>query len=621
MCGLTGFWDFKAELSRNDSLAIARQMSLEIEHRGPDSQGLWVDESVGIALAHQRLAIVDLSPAGHQPMVSRSGRFVMVYNGEIFNADEMRGNLGPWKGSSDTEVILEACEAWGVEETCKKLIGMFAFALWDRKECQLSLVRDRLGIKPLYWGMQNQVLFFGSQIKSFTKHPAFSPEIDRQALAGYFRTNYIPAPGTIYQNIYKLRPGHILMIDSNQQLREFAFWELRTIQPQIIDDPVNQLEVLLKDAVKRRMVADVPLGAFLSGGIDSSTIVALMQAQSSRPIKTFSIGSQDLAYDESERAAQIAKHLGTDHVSWRVSAKEAQEVIPKIPEFYDEPFGDSSQIPTYLVSQLARQQVTVSLSGDGGDELFGGYNRYLVGHYYWPRFKKIPLSLRRLGAWGIQKISPALWERLVWNRRFGEKLHKVSHWLSAVDELDFHLRSVAHWENPNSLVVDGIEAQEDLDFDPENFVKSMQQADLLSYLPGDILTKVDRASMAVSLEARVPFLDHRVVEFAMSLSPESKFQNNQTKWVLRQVLERYVPGELTNQEKMGFGIPIEQWLRGPLRDWAENLFSERALLNGGMLKAGPIRKKWQEHLVGRFNHQHALWGVLMFQAWRERWAA
>ncbi len=594
MCGLTGFLDFRATLSGAESHRIGLEMASEISHRGPDSEGVWYDESAGIVFAHRRLAIVDLSSAGHQPMISWSSRFVIIYNGEIFNAAELRGRLGVMKGTSDTEIILEACEAWGVEATCKCLIGMFAFALWDRKSHELYLVRDRLGIKPLYWGFHHGILFFGSELKSFAKHPRWKPEIDHEAQDSYFQTNYIPAPRSIYKGIQKLRPGYILKINAKQQIEEICFWDLKKLNRAIIENPVEQLHILLKDAVKRRMMADVPLGAFLSGGIDSSTIVALMQSQSNKPIKTFSIGSYEHAYDESEQASKIAEHLGTEHTAWRVSDSDAHKLIPKLAEYYDEPFADSSQIPTYLVSQLARQQVIVSLSGDGGDELFGGYNRYWIGHQYWPIAKKIPIGIRKLGAFGLRQFPVS---------RLGERLYKLGHWLSAHDEKEFYRRSSGS---------SGDEMSSD------NFVYSMQQADLLGYLPDDILAKVDRASMAVSLEARVPYLDHRVVEFAMSLPLNTKIRNGQTKWVLRQVLEKYVPQALTGQKKQGFEVPIDVWLRGRLRDWAENLLTEQKLTDSG-LDPKAIRIQWQEHLQRRANRQHSIWGVLMFQTWRERW--
>jgi asparagine synthase (glutamine-hydrolysing) len=595
MCGLTGFWDFKAELSKSESLQIAREMSLEIEHRGPDSHGVWCDESAGLVFAHQRLAIVDLSPMGHQPMISKSGRLVIIYNGEIFNTAELRDDLKlQTRGQSDTEVILEACELLGIEAACKRFVGMFAFALWDRECQELTLVRDRLGIKPLYWGLNNGILFFGSQLRSFYKHPAWKSELDLEARASYFRTNYIPAPMTIYKNIQKLLPGTILTIDKAKNFLETRFWDLKKIGHVDIENPVEQLHELLKDVVRRRMIADVPLGAFLSGGIDSSIIATLMQIQSTQPIKTFSIGSYEPEYDESKQAEQIAKHLGTDHTTWKISDKEAQSIIPYIAEFYDEPFGDASQIPTYLVSKMARQFVTVTLSGDGGDELFAGYNRYWVAHRYWPIAKKIPVGLRNVGAFGLKQFPVG---------RLGEQLYKFGYWLSARDESEFYERS---------------SGQSGVLIDAHNFVYSMQQADLLGYLPDDILAKVDRASMAVGLEARVPFLDHGLVEFAMSLSLSDKLRDRQTKWILRRVLEKYLPLELTNSKKMGFGVPIDTWLRGSLRDWAENLLAEKTLIKN-RLDAKVIRRRWHEHLGRKANWQYPIWSVLMYQVWHERW--
>lgn len=625
MCGLTGFWNFRVDQSKEDALNLLRLMSKQIEHRGPDSNGFWFDESAGVGLAHQRLAIVDLTPAGHQPMVSRSGRSILVYNGEVFNADEIRADLVSsgvsFKGHSDTEVILEGCEHWGVEATCKKLIGMFAFAYWDRDQRELSLVRDRLGIKPMYWGIQNEVLFFGSQLKSFLKHPACQPSIDQDAVVSYFRYNYIPAPQTIYQQFHKLEPGHILKINQNQEFHEIVFWDLIKVETREIINPLEELEFLLKDAVKRRMIADVPLGAFLSGGIDSSTIVALMQSQSSRPVKTFSIGFNEKAYDETSQAESIARHLGTEHTSWRITDQEARDVIPLLPTFYDEPFADVSQIPTYLVSKLARQQVTVALSGDGGDELFGGYNRYRIAKN-WPQVKNVPYVLRKLGAGCIQSFSPAFLDKLsallpgrFREKRLGEKLHRLSTWLSAKDEFDFYLRTVSQWLYPEQAVILGHEKLKKFDFTQGDFIKCLQQADLLNYLPDDILVKLDRATMAVALEGRVPFLDHRVVEFAMNLTDAYKFRDGKTKWLLRQLLKKYVPEQLNTQEKAGFGVPIDSWLRGPLKDWAAELLSESSLNNTGFLSIAPIRAIWSQHLSGSANHQHALWSVLMLQTW------
>jgi asparagine synthase (glutamine-hydrolysing) len=643
MCGLTGFWDFKQYTSKEKLLAYAEAMASRIKERGPDSAGTWCDETIGIAMGHRRLAIVDLSEAGHQPMISASGRLVIAYNGEIYNTAELRQELIAqgyrFRGHSDTEVILEACEAWGVKSTCQRLIGMFTFALWDKQERKLFLVRDRLGIKPLYWGFNHGVLFFGSQIKSFIDHPKWNPQLDKSALTAYFRYNYIPAPLSIFEEIYKVLPGTILSIDEKEQREEIRFWDFQTVAKEGMhsrdkrstSDLVSELDTLLRDAVKRRMLAEVPLGAFLSGGIDSSTVVALMQAQNDKPIQTFSIGFHENGYDEAQYAAAVAKHLGTEHHEWYLSAADACEIIPNIPDWCDEPFADVSQIPTFLVSRLARQFVTVSLSGDGGDELFAGYNRYFVGQAYWQRLRLLPSWLRWVGSYGIKRLSPKRWDHLaqviprqIRPRLVGDKAHKFAEILKTSNPNTFYRSLVSHWDNPSDLVLEGAEP----DIAPwdnfENmaegsFLDTMQRMDTLTYLPDDILAKVDRASMAVSLEARVPLLDHRVVEFAWGLPPDVKIREGKGKWLLRQVLNQYIPQKLIERPKMGFGVPIDHWLRGPLREWAEELLSESRLQADGILNPQPIRQRWQEHLSGKRNWQYSLWGVLMFQTWKERW--
>jgi asparagine synthase (glutamine-hydrolysing) len=645
MCGLTGFWDFNTRLSKAERLALIHKMSTEIAHRGPDSFGAWCSETLGLALGHQRLAIVDLSEAGYQPMVSHSGRLVIVYNGEVYNTAELRETLilqgCQFKGHSDTEVIVEACEKWGVETTCQRLIGMFAFALWDEEKKRLFLVRDRLGIKPLYWGFNQGVLFFGSQLKSFSVHPAWKPEINKEALVSYFRFNYIPTPLSIFKGIFKLLPGTVLSIDLSKNIKETQFWDLqkvvlegqRNINKTEDAQLVEELEVLLKDAVKRRMIADVPLGAFLSGGVDSSTVAALMQTQSTDRIQTFSIGFHETEYDESKYAARVAKHLGTLHREFYVNAHEAQAVIPDIPNWCDEPFADVSQIPTFLVSKLARQFVTVSLSGDGGDELFAGYHRYFIGQNIWVKLKKLPFWLRRLGAYGIRQLSPSHWEYVskVVPKRFqvklmGDKIYKFADVLTAIQPLSFYKMLVSHWDEPAALVLGGEEKliypwiglEHPFD-DNKQLVEIMQMMDLRTYLLDDILTKVDRASMAVGLEARVPLLDHRVVEFSWRLPLHAKIRANEGKWLLKRVLDRYVPRSLIERPKMGFGVPIAEWLRGPLREWGENLLSASRLQQEGVLNTAMIRNRWDEHLAGRHNWQYSLWGILMFQAWQERW--
>jgi len=644
MCGLTGFlWEgFLPEPE-----AVVRSMVDMLVHRGPDSGGVWIDQEAGIALAHRRLSILDLSPAGHQPMASVSGRYVMAYNGEVYNHLELRLDLEKthaapaWRGHSDTETLLAGFEAWGIAETIKRATGMFAFALWDRQGATLTLGRDRLGEKPLYYGWQGNTFLFASELKAIKAHSAFSRQIDRGSIALLMRHNAIPAPYSIYHGIRKLLPGSLLTI--GQQRREsdpVRYWDAREIVADGLarpfsgtpDEAVETLETLLAASVRRQMVADVPLGAFLSGGADSSTVVALMQSQSSRPVRTFSIGFHEAEYDEAQYAAAVAKHLGTDHTELYVTPQQALDVIPRLPQLYCEPFSDSSQIPTFLVSQLARQHVAVSLSGDAGDELFGGYNRYVFGHRLWGGLSHIPVWLRVCLAKGITTLSPAAWNRLLspigWVRRRkawnpGDKLHKGAAVMGARSSAELYGLLVSHWDAPTSLVLGAQEPQTvltspELQPNTDHFVHQMMAMDLLTYLPDDILVKVDRAAMGASLETRVPFLDHRIVEFAWTLPLKYKLRDGVGKWPLRQVLYKHVPKALIERPKTGFGVPIDNWLRGPLRDWAESLLSEERLRREGFFNPAPIREKWNEHLSGRHNWQHLLWDVLMFQAWLER---
>ncbi len=636
MCGIAGFLDRRATADPGTVTALATAMGDSLTHRGPDSGGLWVDAPAGVALAHRRLSILDLSPAGHQPMVSADGRFVISYNGEVYNASELKDELGPpsrsWRGHSDTEIILEAFAAWGVEATARRLIGMFAIALWDRRERRLWLLRDRLGIKPLYWGRFGQLLLFGSELKALKAHPGWSPEIDRQALAAYMRTAYVPAPRSIYLGVHKLEPGTILSIGPDGGEQVARFWDLARVieaggggRARAFDaGMVDEAEALLKDAVARRMVADVPLGAFLSGGVDSSAVAALMQGQSARPVKTYSIGFAEAGYDEAPYARAVAAYLGTDHTEFYVTAQDALDTIPKLPAVYDEPFADSSQIPTLLICKMARRQVTVALSGDGGDEVFGGYNRYVLAHRLWRRLGLVPYPLRTAAAALLRGAPPAAWDRLlrpVLGRglgQAGDKLHKLAGVL-ALDDIDaLYRRLISQWTEPEGLVLGhGGEAAADWGRLPQGLgdVERMQGLDMLTYLPDDILTKVDRASMAVALEVRVPILDHRVVEYAWSLPLAAKLRGATGKWLLRQVLDRHVPRRLVERPKMGFGVPIDSWLRGPLRDWAESLLDRRAMAAEGFLDATQVEEKWRQHLAGSRNWQHPLWVVLMFQAW------
>lgn len=636
MCGITGILDPRSQVPL-DATCVA--MTANLHHRGPDDSGLWSDGDAGVALGHARLSIVDLSPAGHQPMVSDDGRWVIVYNGEVYNAEELRDKLAPngisFRGHSDTEAILEAVAAWGVEATAKQLIGMFAFAVWDRLERTLYLVRDRLGIKPLYWGQFGELLLFGSELKALRAHPGWRPEVDRDALAGFMRHGYVPAPLSIYERVGKLKPGHILSIRQGGAPRIRAYWDLRPIAATGVActaesgdmEAEDELDSLLRDAVGRRMVADVPLGALLSGGVDSSLVVALMQAQSERPVKTYSIGFREQAYDEACYAKQVAKHLGTDHTELYVEPGHALDVLPQLTTWYDEPFADASQIPTYLVSELTRRHVTVALSGDGGDELFAGYNRYFWARELWDKAGRLPLSLRHVAAGAIEFVPPAVWDHVaaVLPRRRrpshpGDKFHKLAAVLKERSPDAMYRWLISLWQQPDDLVIGGREPltpnwDDGLTNDLPDFTDRMQYLDTVTYLPDDILTKVDRVSMAVGLEARVPLLDHRVVEFAWNQPRHRKIRDGRGKWLLRQVLYRYVPRELIERPKMGFGVPIDSWLRGPLRDWAEDLLDERVMRQQGYLNPEPVRTRWKEHLSGRRNWQYALWNVLVFQQW------
>jgi asparagine synthase (glutamine-hydrolysing) len=648
MCGLTGYFGRGAFGASAEVNAILGRMAQAIESRGPDAQGLWLDGDAGVALAHRRLAIVDLTRAGAQPMVSASGRFVLAFNGEVYNHLALRGEMDrvgalplamtneKWRGHSDTETLLAGFERWGVVPTLERAVGMFAFALWDRERRMLTLGRDRLGEKPLYYGWQGRgaqsVFVFGSDLAALRQHPAFEANINRDALALYMRHNCIGGEHSIYQGIHKLLPGHCLEVSQAQPEPVLTQWwsaaqvaERGVAQPFAgsVEEAVDTLERLLKDAVGQQMMADVPLGAFLSGGIDSSTVVALMQGQSSRPVKTFSIGFHEAGYNEAAHAKALAQHLGTDHTELYVTAKQAMDVIPKLPTLYAEPFADSSQIPTYLVSQLARQHVTVSLSGDAGDELFCGYNRYQMTAKLWGKLQRVPMPLRRATAAAITSLSPGRWDtlgRLLSVARLGDKMHKGSALLDKQSVAELYRGMVSHWPEPDALVLGSRESTTVLTGSQPKLngldeVERMMALDMLSYLPDDILVKVDRAAMGVSLETRVPMLDHRVVEFAWSLPMEYKLRGGVTKWPLREVLFRHVPRSLIERPKMGFGVPIDQWLRGPLREWAENLLGESRLRQEGFFNPEPIRQKWAEHLSGVRNWQHHIWDVLMFQAW------
>lgn len=646
MCGITGFF---GDFQDTDTLTTrARTMAATLHHRGPDDAGAWVEPEFGLALAHARLSILDLSPEGHQPMQSACGRFVIAFNGEIYNFQELRRELesrghNKWRGHSDTEIMLAAIAAWGIEAALQRFTGMFAFALWDKETRRLTLARDRLGEKPLYYGRSGGVFLFGSELKSLRAHPAFKAGVDRDSLAAMLRFVYVPAPHSIYQGIHKLPPGTYLSVDpvKPEAGEPMAYWSARQAAEQgqrdlftgTEQEAVDELHSILSDAVARQMVADVPLGAFLSGGIDSSTIVALMQAQSTRPVKTFTIGFWEKSFNEAEHAKAVAAHLGTEHTELYITPEEALGVIPQIPTLYDEPFGDSSQIPTYLVSKLAREHVTVSLSGDAGDELFGGYNRYFWAPNIWNKFGWVPAALRGAVAGTMTAVKPSAWDRVfralnpVMPARLryknpGDKMHKLARTLGARHPEAIYWELVSLWKDTARVVPGSREHQTILSnadgwADLADFQHRMMYLDTCTYLPDDILVKVDRAAMGVSLETRVPLLDHRVVEFAWRLPLSMKIRDDQGKWLLRQVLYRHVPKELIERPKMGFGVPIAEWLRGPLRDWAEALIEPTRLRNEGYFDPAPIHELWQEHLQGRHNRSYYLWNVLVFQTWLE----
>jgi asparagine synthase (glutamine-hydrolysing) len=647
MCGITGFLT-SSEAELELKIAVGR-MTDQLAHRGPDDSGIWVDPAGGIALGHRRLSIVDLSRDGHQPMHSESGRYVVVFNGEVYNFADLRYELKTighrFRGLSDTEVMLAAIEQWGVEDALPRFNGMFAFAMWDRGKRQLHLVRDRLGEKPLYYGWMGKSFLFGSELKALVTHPDFNGEVDRNALALYLRYSCIPAPYSIYRGVYKLPPAGRLTLtlsDQGSTPRVISYWSAEEANRRGIQNPfagsseeaTAQLDDLLRDAVKMRMVADVPLGAFLSGGVDSSTIVALMQAQSARPVRTFCIGFHDDAYNEARHAAAVARHLGTDHTELYVSPEDIAPVIPRLPAIYDEPFSDSSQIPTFLVSALARQHVTVSLSGDGGDELFGGYKRYLAWGKVWNRLKWLPRPVRQAASWSLNRLSPQQWNHLaaclgrgasVNGLNFvGDKVHRLGRILSAEDSFCRYQAIQSVWESPEMALQGAAEPVTLLrdrcrGTDFSDFRRHMMFLDAVTYLPDDILAKVDRASMAVSLEARVPFLDHRVVEFAARMPLSMNIRAGVGKWILRGVLYKYVPKDLIERPKRGFALPIGDWLRGPLRDWGEELLNEYRLRSEAYFHPGIVRKLWEDHLSGQRDLSPHIWGLLMFQAWQDQW--
>lgn len=645
MCGVAGV--FARERWSSEQLhGIGLRMSDAIAHRGPDDNGVWVDAPAGIALAFRRLAIVDLSAQGNQPMRSATGRYVIIFNGEVYNHKALRRDLESsggcsFRGHSDTEVILAAFEQWGIESAVRRFIGMFAIAVWDTRRRELSLIRDRLGIKPLFIYQQDGLVSFGSELKALLAGPEFDRTLDTSALQSYLRYLYVPAPQSIFRHVIKLLPGHILTIaDPTVPLPASSpFWSAGVASREGQDaqfaggddEAIAELETLLTDAVRLRMQADVPLGALLSGGIDSSTVVALMQASADRPVKTFTIGFDQHEFNESAHAKAVAMHLGTDHTELHLTGGDALTVIPRLAEMFDEPLADPSQIPTFLVCQLARREVTVALTGDGGDELFGGYNRYIQGERLISGFERWPSVLRKFSASGLTSVSPGTWNRMGATLRpvfptagrtrlLGEKMHKLGGLLRADSTQGMYRSLLSAWQDPEDLVVGGVAASPDGTLDGNNqlaLMERMMLADQTSYLPDDLLAKVDRASMAVSLEARVPILDHRVVEFSWRLPRKFKVRDGRGKWILREILYKHVPRVLVDRDKMGFSVPLEQWLTGPLRNWAGDL-----LLSGdtdGLLRSTVVRKEWDRFLAGDSSNAAGIWAVVMFRAWQDRW--
>ena len=648
MCGFAGILAARSSAARDLTHDVAR-MIRPLTHRGPDDEGVWVDEAAGIALGFRRLAIIDLSPSGHQPMTSASGRFHLVFNGEIYNFCELRQQLEGlghrFRGHSDTEVILAAFEQWGIREAITRAVGMFAMAVWDTTVRELSLVRDRLGKKPLFVYHQSGLVTFGSELKALVSGPSFDRTINTQALQSYLRYLYVPAPQCIFQQVVKIPAGHILTIrDARHPLPpSTSYWSLSDVARAGLEsqfdgtdeDAVDELDRLLGDAVCRRLQSDVPLGALLSGGIDSSAVVALMQEKSSRPTRTYTIGFDDDAFDEASHAARVAESLGTDHTALHLTGEDARSLVPRLPYIFDEPLADPSELPTLLVSQLARRDVTVALSGDGGDELFGGYNRYVYGTRVLPRVDRIPRPLRLAVAAGVRCVPSGAWDRLAAlstivpglpASRVGERIGKLTHVMAASSVGDMYCSLLSAWQRPAHLAnhhptIDDVNASVLDAAEPVELLDRMMLADQMTYLPDDLLAKLDRASMAVSLEVRAPLLDHRVVEFSWRLPRRFKLRDGIGKWILRQVLYRRVPKAIVERPKMGFSVPIDRWLRGPLRGWADGFLNLTELRRAGLPNPTEIIRSWRDLQAGRAANGTRVWAVIMFQAWRARWTS
>jgi asparagine synthase (glutamine-hydrolysing) len=644
MCGIAGYFTLPRSKSSDQMTAEVTRMTDAILLRGPDDSGAWVDAENGVALGHRRLSILDLSPLGHQPMTSADGRFVIVFNGEIYNFQQLRAELEKhghsWRGHSDTEIMLAAFRQWGITEATKRFNGMFAFAVWDKEDHTLTLVRDRLGEKPLYYGRLGDTFVFASELKAICALPGFNAAINRDAICAQLRFNYIPDPWCIYEGLHKLPPASLITLKApSDKPTPQLYWDLRQVIEHGLDHPftgseseaIDTFEAILKEAVGMRMVADVPLGAFLSGGVDSSLIVAMMQQQSARPVRTFTIGFDVAEYNEAQFAKEVANHLKTDHTEMYVTGQDALDAIPLMPGLYDEPFSDYSQIPTYLVCKMARQHVTVALSGDAGDELFGGYERYFVGRNLWDKFARMPPALKKLTAAAMTLLPPGALNSLgklakpVLPKRlrhvpFGDKLHKLAEVVAAPGMESLYLTLMSHWKQPEDIVIGGHDRNTSITDTRgwprvSDFTHRMMHLDMENYLPGDILTKVDRAAMGVSLEGRIPLLDTNLIEFAWKVPFTMKVRGGQGKWLMRETLYRHVPKSMIDRPKRGFGVPLEHWLRSELRDWAEDLLSESRLKREGYFHTAPIRQKWQEHLSGTRNWHFYLWDILMFQAW------
>ena len=651
MCGIAGLLDSAPERTEEALRSACRAMSDAIAHRGPDDSGIWVDAQAGVALGHRRLSILDLSAAGHQPMASASGRFVISFNGEIYNFAELRTQLeasgASFRGHSDTEVLVEAVAAWGIEETLKRSNGMLAFAVWDRQARALTFARDRMGKKPLYYGWFGRTLLFGSELKALMAHPCFDGEIDRDALAQFIRYSWLPSPYSIFRQVRKLPPASFVTLNAGMVPAEATpvpYWSARAAAergrsapfPGSLGEATDALERLLRDATEKRMVADVSLGALLSGGIDSTTVVALMQQAASRPVKTFCIGFHEAKYNEAPHAAAVARHLGCDHTELYVTPADSLDLIPRLPELYDEPFADPSEIPTFIVSRLARAQVTVALSGDGGDELFAGYTIYPRCLDQWAKWRTLPGWLRRHLAQGLARVARSPWmadpvsaEGTLRGgplQKLAAKLDKRAKLMAGVTPIEVLAQKRANCDRPQD-VVPGTAPLLTVMTDPGRWARIddplqvMLQVDMEGYLTDDILVKVDRASMAVALEVRSPLLDRRVVEFALSLPNAMRLGEGGGKLVLRRLLARHVPRALTDRPKAGFGAPLTEWMRGPLRDWAESLLDQSRVRQDGFFSVQAVRRIWHQHLSGSHNHEQLVWSLLMFQAWRAHWLA